>query len=149
MRTGYDKQNSICPGREGAMSEIEVCFLDEILLSRLLCPRYMQVMDERSHELGDKMNLTSNTSTNTNAQHSGSACAMTCNQCTCITNKLPFFLAQRGSLWQQNFSVHICPYYVVVAVSTHLPSRILRICGDTSNPGPDQHHGCTRHKRYP
>lgn len=97
---------------------------------------------------GDKMNLTTNTSTNTNAQHSGSACAMTCNQCTCITNKLPF-LAQRGSLWQQDFSVHICPYNVVVAVSTHLPSRILRICGDTSNPGPDQHHGCTRRKRYP
>lgn len=46
-------------------------------------------------------------------------------------------------------AVHICPYNVVVAVSTHLPSRILRICGDTSNPGPDQHHGCTRRKRYP
>lgn len=75
------------------MSEIEVCFLDEILLSRLLCPRYMKVMDERSHELGDKMNLTTNTSTNTNAQHSGSACAMTCNQCTCITTNFHFLLS--------------------------------------------------------
>lgn len=43
----------------------------------------------------------------------------------------------------------VCPYNVDVPVSIHLPGRILWICGDTSNPGPDQHQGCTRHKRYP
>lgn len=63
---GYDKQNSICFGCEGVMFEIEVCFLDEIFFFCLFCFCYMQVMDERFYELGDKMKFIINIFMNIN-----------------------------------------------------------------------------------